>query len=101
VLRAVTIFMDVILYLLQSEKASRMNRILRDNKYHPIIISWKRKEAQENAFRRRINGQPETFYNFMKEEFVKTHRVYIAKIASALNMEQLAKVFLKPSNEYS
>ncbi len=78
-----------------------MNRILRDNKYHPIIISWKRKEAQENAFKKRIEGRSETFHNFMKEEFVKIHRIYIAKISAALDMERLAKVFLQPSNEYA
>lgn len=77
-----------------------MNRILRDNNYHPIIISWKRKQAQENAFRNRMEGRPETFYNFMKEEFVKTHRLFIAKIDSALDIQRISKVFLEPSHEY-
>jgi len=77
-----------------------MNRILRDHKYHPIIISWKRKEAQESAFRKRMDGQKETFYLFMKEEFIKTHEIFIGKIDSALNVERLSKVFLEPSHHY-
>ena len=77
-----------------------MNRILKDNKYHPMIISWKRKEAQENAFAKRMNGQKETFYSFMKEEFIKTHEIYIEKIDSALNVEKLSQVFMAPSSHY-
>ena len=77
-----------------------MNRILRENKYHPIIISWKRRQAQENAFAKRMEGQKEHFYNFMKEEFVKTHKIFIEKIDSALNVEKLSKVFMQPSHEY-
>lgn len=78
-----------------------MNRILKDNKYHPIIISWKRKKAQENAFKKKMEGQSEAFFNFMKEEFVKTHQIFIEKIASALDVEKISKVFLQPSDEYS
>lgn len=77
-----------------------MNRILRDNAYHPMIISWKRRRAQENAFRKRMEGRKEAFYSFMKEEFVRTHEIYIGKIDSALNVEKLSKVFLEPSSHY-
>lgn len=77
-----------------------MNRILKDHKYHPIIISWKRKEAQEHAFEKRMEGRKEPFYMFMKEEFVKSHEISIGKIDSALGVERLSKVFLKPSTHY-
>lgn len=77
-----------------------MNRILRDNKYHPIIISWKRKQAQETAFEKRMEGRKEQFYNFMKEEFVKTHKAFIAKIDTALSVERLSEIFMKPSPQY-
>ena len=77
-----------------------MNRILRDNKYHPMIISWKRKQAQENAFAKRMEGRSDAFYDFMKEEFVKTHEIFIEKIDSALGAERLSELFLKPSHHY-
>lgn len=77
-----------------------MNRILRDSKYHPIIISWKRKEAQENAFAKRMEGRKRQFFEFMKEEFVKTHEICIAKIDSALGVQKLSQVFMEPSPHY-
>lgn len=77
-----------------------MNRILKDHKYHPMIISWKRKGAQENAFAKRMEGRKEYFYSFLKEEFVKTHQIFIGKIDSALSAERLSEVFLKPSPHY-
>ena len=77
-----------------------MNRILKNNKYHPMIISWKRREAQGNSFTKRMEGQKEHFYNFMKEEFSKTHEIFIEKIDSALSAERLSKVFLEPSHHY-
>lgn len=77
-----------------------MNHILKENRYHPIIISWKRKQAQENAFRKRMEGQVENFYDFMKEEFVKTHEIYIGKISDAINFEKLSEIFFSPSPAY-
>lgn len=77
-----------------------MNRILRDNKYHPIIISWKRRQAQDSAFAQRMEGRKEHFYHFMKEEFVKTHEIFIEKIDSALSVDRLSRVFLEPSHHY-
>jgi len=77
-----------------------MNRILRDHKYHPMIISWRRRQAQENAFIKRMEGRKELFYRFMKEEFVKTYEIYIAKIESALGVDRLSQVFMQPSAHY-
>lgn len=77
-----------------------MNRILRENKYHPMIISWKKKQAQENAFEKRIEGRKGKFFTFMKKEFVKTHEIYIEKISAALDVEKVTKVFLQPSVYY-
>jgi Fic family protein len=78
-----------------------MNHILQENKYSPMIISWKRKSAQENAFVKRMEGRAEYFYDFMKEEFVKTHEIYREKISDAIDFEKLSEIFFRPSPHYS
>ena len=47
-----------------------------------------------------MEGSKENFYGFMKEEFIKTHEIFIDKIDTVLNTENLTRVFLKPSNHY-
>ena len=77
-----------------------MNRILNDNKYHPIIVSWKRKEAQETAFRHRMGGRSQAFYKFMWQEFKETHKIYLNKIEKAFSLERLTDSFMTPSSYY-
>jgi len=77
-----------------------MNRILKENKYHPIIVSWKRKKAQENAFKKRMDGRAHFFYKFMSQEFKRTHEIYLDKIEEAFSFERLAESFMTPSSYY-
>lgn len=77
-----------------------MNRILKDHKYHPIIIWNKRQKAHMSAFQKRVNGQGHYYYKFMEEQFVKTHEIYVNKIKDAMDYERLAQKFLEPS-EYN
>lgn len=77
-----------------------MNRILKDHKYHPIIIWNKRRQAHMTAFKKRMEGKAEYYYKFMEEQFVKTHEIYLNKIADAIDYERLTRRFLEPS-EYN
>ena len=77
-----------------------MNRILKENKYHPIIIWNKRRQAHMSAFKKRYEGKAEYFYKFMKEQFIKTHEIYLNKIEDAMDYDRLSRLFLKPS-EYN
>lgn len=74
-----------------------MNRILKDHRYHPMIVWNKRRQAHLTAFRKRSENKPQEFYKFMAEQFVKTHEVYLEKIEKAFNLEKLSSYFLQPS----
>jgi Fic family protein len=77
-----------------------MNRILKDHKYHPIIIWNNRREAHMTAFKKRLDGRVEDYYKFMEEQFVKTHEIYLKKIEKAIDYEKLTMLFNEPS-EYN
>jgi len=74
-----------------------MNRILKDHKYHPIIIWNKRRQAHLTAFSKRMEGRSEDYYKFMEEQFIKTHEIYLEKIEKAINYEVILNHFLSPS----
>lgn len=74
-----------------------MNKILKDNRYHPIIIWDKRRVAHMNAFKRAINGKDESYYKFMEEQFSKTYEIYLDKIKKAYDLEEIHDYFMKPS----
>jgi len=77
-----------------------MNRILKDHKYHPIIVWNKRQKAHMSAFQKRVDGRTHYYYKFMEEQFVKTHEIYLKKIKDAMDYERLSRKFLEPS-EYN
>lgn len=77
-----------------------MNKILKDNKYHPMIIWNKRRQAHMNAFKNFVVGKPESYFKFMADQFIKTHEIYIEKIEKAFGLEQQMNYFLQPS-EYN
>jgi len=74
-----------------------MNKILKDNRYHPIIIWDKRRVAHMNAFKRAIDGKDESYYKFMEEQFSKTYEIYLDKIKKAYDLEEIHDYFMKPS----
>lgn len=74
-----------------------MNRILKDNKYHPMIVWNKRQKAHMTAFQKMVDGKAHYYYKFMEEQFVKTHEIYLNKIKDAMDYERLSQKFLEPS----
>ncbi|MDA3840208.1 MAG: Fic family protein [Patescibacteria group bacterium] len=76
-----------------------MNKILKNNRYHPIIIWNINRMAQNNAFSKAAEGRMETFYSFMISQCLKTYRVYIKKIDNAFKLEELTKILLMPSED--
>ncbi len=74
-----------------------MNRILKQHRYHPIIIWNKRKESHNTVFKAYQKGKSQAYFKFMAEQFTKTHEVYIEKIQRAFNLQKQLNYFLKPS----
>lgn len=78
-----------------------MNKILKDHRYHPMIIWDKRRRAHLAVFESYTNdGRGEKYFKFMTEQFVKTHEIYIDKIQKAFDLEKQLEYFLSPS-EYN
>lgn len=77
-----------------------MNRILKDHRYHPMIIWNKRREAHMNVFKSFSQGKSEKYYKFMAEQFIKTHEIYLEKIRNAFDLQEKMDYFLMPS-EYN
>jgi len=76
-----------------------MNKILKDAKYHPIIVWDKRRLAHFNVFEKAMDGKIKLFLRFMTEEYVKTYKEYIKKIEKAINYEELTNFFLSPTDK--
>lgn len=74
-----------------------MNEILKDNRYHPIIIWDKKRFAHFTSFEKYMEGREEYFFDFMAEQFIKTHEIYLKKIDEAFNLDKQMSHFLKPS----
>lgn len=77
-----------------------MNKILKDHKYHPIIIWNKRRQAHNAAFESFDNDRSENYFKFMAEQYAKTYQIYIDKIQKAFDLEKQLDYFLKPSDYY-
>lgn len=60
-----------------------MNKILKDHRYHPMIV-W--------------NKRAQSHMKFMAEQFIKTHDIYLKKIEPAINFEQQMEYFMRPSD---
>lgn len=74
-----------------------MNEILKIHKYHPMIIWNKNREAHMNAFTKAMDGRYRSFFQFMGEQFIKTHEIYLKKIEKAYNLDTMLSSFLEPS----
>ncbi len=57
-----------------------MNKILKDNRFHPIIIWDTNREAHFSAFKKAIDDRMEYYYKFMNDQMIKTYKLYIKKI---------------------
>ncbi|MFA5792723.1 MAG: Fic family protein [Candidatus Gracilibacteria bacterium] len=67
-----------------------MNFVLREHKYHPIVVWEKNRIAQMNAFQNRMDGSKYKFNRFMCEQMQGTYKVYLAKIKKWIDMESKA-----------
>lgn len=74
-----------------------MNKILKDHRYHPIIVWNAHGKGLVSAFKKAMGGQMEYYFKFMCDEMTETYGIYSAKIQEAYNLEGLIKFFLKPS----
>ena len=75
-----------------------MNKILRDARYHPIIIWNKNRDAHFNAFQNAVlQGSTRPILRFMNEQYKKTYDYYLEKIGPAEQFDILYKKFLSPS----
>ena len=75
-----------------------MNKILKDHRYHPMIIWNKRRQAHMTAFKTFRAGQGEKYFKFMAEQSIKTYEIYLEKIQKAFDLEDQMNYFLKPSD---
>ena len=50
-----------------------------------------------NVFTRAMDGGYKNFYQFMAEQFVETHEIYLGKIEKAYNLDKIFQSFLRPS----
>ncbi len=74
-----------------------MNKVLRDNRYHPIIIWDSQRTAHFNAFKKRVEGNTAAFNRFMIKQLKKTYREYTKKIKPAKSFEEQLNYFLSPT----
>ncbi|RME31762.1 Fic family protein, partial [Candidatus Woesearchaeota archaeon] len=75
-----------------------MNKILKETRYHPIIIWNSNRQAHFTAFKRAANdGHLLPFYRFMLSQYKKTYKTYLKKIEPAEDFEKLVTFFLSPS----
>lgn len=75
-----------------------MNAILKEHKYHPIILWNSQWEAHKNAFKNAMGGQNHKYMNFMIEQFEKTHTTYLKKLDKVTSIENQLSSFLAPSD---
>ncbi len=75
-----------------------MNAILKEHRYHPIIIWNSNRRAHMNAFEKAMEGGFHKYLMFMAEQMEKTYKVYTEKIRKAHRITRdLAETFFSPS----
>ncbi|QQR54306.1 Fic family protein [Candidatus Peregrinibacteria bacterium] len=75
-----------------------MNAILKEHKYHPIILWNSQWEAHKNAFKNGMEGQTHKYMNFMIEQFEKTYKTYLKRLDEVTSIEKQLSNFLAPSD---
>jgi len=75
-----------------------MNAILKEHKYHPIILWNQQRKAHLNAFKNGMDGQMHKYVNFMISQFEKTHKIYLKQLVSLTSIEEQISHFLAPKD---
>ncbi len=74
-----------------------MNKILKDHRYHPIIVWNDHSQSFVGAFKKAMEGRKEYYFKCMGDEMWETYDIYSTKIQKADNLEAQVKFFLSPS----
>ena len=75
-----------------------MNAILKEHRYHPIVIWDTNRRAHMNVFEKAIEGGTHKYIRFMAEQMEKTYEVYLSKIQKANRLEkEIEETFFVPS----
>ena len=75
-----------------------MNNILKEHRYHPIIIWDNNREAHMHAFAKAIDGSAGKYFRFMTEQMKITYDIYSEKIKKAREIDKnIADTFFTPS----
>ena len=62
------------------------------------MIIWSiNREAHMKAFAKTMDIGNEHFFKFMADQFIKTHEIYLNKIAKAYNLDSIFDSLLEPS----
>ncbi len=76
-----------------------MNAILKEHRYHPMIIWDTNRRAHMNAFEKAMEGGGHKYIHFMAEQMKKTYEIYSAKVKKANQMErEIEENFFRPSD---
>lgn len=76
-----------------------MNAILKEHKYHPIILWNNQRISHMNAFKKGMNEQMKKYMRFMIGQFKKTHKIYLKKLIEVTSIEQQLSHFLAPTDQ--
>lgn len=63
-----------------------MNKILKEHKYHPIIIWETYRDSYFSAFQKAIDGNSKPFFRFMVGQYIESYETYTNKIKKKLMM---------------
>lgn len=75
-----------------------MNAILKEHRYHPIIIWDNNRVAHMHAFEKAIEGGMHKYLMFMNEQMDRTYKIYLQKTQKANQMEkEIEDIFFTPS----
>lgn len=74
-----------------------MNEILKQHRYHPIIIWQQNRQAYFASFKKAMENKKMPYIKFMFEQYKKTYSLYIEKLNKAIKTEKQIREFFKPS----
>jgi Fic family protein len=75
-----------------------MNAILKEHKYHPMILWNGQRESHLNAFKQGMNEQMHKYVNFMSSQLEKTYTIYLKKLEEVTSLEKQLSHFLAPKD---
>lgn len=75
-----------------------MNVILKEHRYHPIIIWDRNRRTHMNVFEKAIEGGGHKYMKFMAEQMGNTYKIYLEKVKKVTRIEkEIRETFFTPS----